>query len=253
MAACGQITQLLDTAPEGELIREGALVVLAGLPNSGKSSLFNALLGSERAIVTDVPGTTRDALEATFSVEGYPFRLVDTAGLRETEDRVEGIGVEFARRYLAAADAVLFCAEATRPLVQEEEAFLATAAAERTIVVRTKMDLGTGGGVDDGIFVSALTGSGLRDLRSALLALAFGGIAGEAGHAPLVTRERHARALRAARDEVQAFIAAIHAEVPAEFAVTHLREAIAALEELIGVVSIDDVLDRVFGDFCVGK
>ncbi|HYW14491.1 MAG TPA: tRNA uridine-5-carboxymethylaminomethyl(34) synthesis GTPase MnmE, partial [Longimicrobium sp.] len=109
-----RIDALLATAPEGELLREGALTVLAGRPNSGKSSLFNALLGTERAIVTEIPGTTRDALEASASVDGYPFRLVDTAGLRETEDRVEGIGIEVARRYLAGADLVLFCVEAGR-------------------------------------------------------------------------------------------------------------------------------------------
>ncbi|HEX7241826.1 MAG TPA: GTPase, partial [Longimicrobiaceae bacterium] len=103
-----RVDGLLATAPEGELLREGALVVLAGRPNTGKSSLFNALLGTERAIVTDVPGTTRDALEATVTLGGYPFRLVDTAGLRATTDRVEEIGIEVARRYLAAAQVVLF-------------------------------------------------------------------------------------------------------------------------------------------------
>src|SRR5205823_2030012 len=107
-----RIAHLIATAPEGERLHEGALLVIAGRPNAGKSSLFNALLGRERAIVTEVPGTTRDAIEAYAVIAGFPFRLVDTAGLRESEDRVEKIGIEVARRYLDAADLILFCRDA---------------------------------------------------------------------------------------------------------------------------------------------
>ncbi len=254
-----RITRLLATAPEGELLREGALTVLAGRPNSGKSSLFNALLGTERAIVTEVPGTTRDALEGTLTLDGYPFRLVDTAGLRETSDPVEGIGIEVARRYLAAADLVLFCAEAGRALEPEEVAFLDGLDPARTVLVRTQADRmgngvrGTGNGVPGEVLVSAPEGTGLGELREALLRRAFGGILGEPGEAPLVTRERHARALRAARDEVQGFLDAQANGVPMEYAATHLQTAAAALEDLVGAVTVDDVLARVFGDFCVGK
>ena len=249
-----RITRLLATAPEGELLREGALTVLAGRPNSGKSSLFNALLGTERAIVTEVPGTTRDALEATLSVDGYPFRLVDTAGLRETAELVEGIGIEVARRYLAAADLVLFCVEAGRPLEPDEAAFLDGVDPARTVLVRTKADdseqgIGTAGEV----LVSAPNGTGLEELRQILLHRAFGGILGEPGEAPLVTRERYARVLRAARDEVQGFLDAQASGIPMEYAATHLQAAASALEDLVGAVTVDDVLGRVFGDFCVGK
>jgi tRNA modification GTPase len=257
-----RIEALLATAPEGELLREGALTVLAGRPNSGKSSLFNALLGAERAIVTDVPGTTRDALEAVMTVEGYPFRLVDTAGLRETVDRVEEIGIEVARRYLSAADLVLFCVEAGRAIGSDEREFLAGLDAARAVVVRTKADLagdrgeGTGDSLPagvDSVSVAVAEAAGIAELRSALLRRAFGGILGEPGEAPLVTRERHARALRAARDEVAGFVDALDAGVPMEFAATHLRAAAGALEDLVGAVTVDDVLDRVFGQFCVGK
>ena len=255
-----RIARLLATAPEGELLREGALTVLAGRPNSGKSSLFNALLGTERAIVTDIPGTTRDAVEASATIDGYPFRLVDTAGLRETADTVEGIGIEVARRYLAAADLVLFCVEAGRRVEDDERRFLEDRDGARTLVVRTKADASARGGDpedadrnDAELVVSAATGAGMAALRTALLRRAFGGILGEPGEAPLVTRERHARALRAARDEVAAFVDALDADVPMEFAATHLRAAAGALEDLLGIVTVDDVLDRVFGTFCVGK
>ena len=254
-----RIESLLSTAPEGELLREGALTVLAGRPNSGKSSLFNALLGMERAIVTDIPGTTRDALEATASVDGYPFRLVDTAGLRQTADTVEGMGIEVARRYLQAADLVLFCMESGRAADGDERAFMAGVPRERLVVVRTKADAHPERSTDavdaelPAVTVSAATGEGLPELRRVLLAKAFGGILGEPGEAPLVTRERHARALRTARDEVSAFLDAMDEGVPMEFAATHLRAAVGALEDLVGAVSVEDVLDRVFGSFCVGK
>src|SRR5207302_470297 len=110
-AVRGRVGDLLTTAPEGERLREGALLVIAGRPNAGKSSLFNALLGTERAIVTEIPGTTRDAIEAQAVIEGFPFRLVDTAGLRDSDERVERLGIEVSKKYLAAADLVLFCEE----------------------------------------------------------------------------------------------------------------------------------------------
>lgn len=258
----GRIDALLATAPQGEMLRDGALVVLAGRPNSGKSSLFNALLGSERAIVTEVPGTTRDALEAGLTLDGYPFRLVDTAGLRETSDRVEGLGIEVARRFLRAAQIVLFCAEAGRELEEDEQGFLADLDSARTILVRTKTDVSASpvhpftrspAHSFTAIPLSAEAGDGLPELRAALLRLAFGGILGDPGEAPLVTRERHARALRRAREEVGSFLEALANDVPPEFAATHLGAAAAALQELIGALTPDDVLDVVFGQFCVGK
>lgn len=264
-----RIDDLLATAPEGELLREGALVVLAGRPNSGKSSLFNALLGTERAIVTEIPGTTRDAIEASVALDGYPFRLVDTAGLRETVDRVEEIGIEVARRYLQAAQIVLFCVEAGRPLDNEEERFVAELDAERTVLVRTKVDQAPAAEAGEryqsesegeiaraafvSVAVSAHTGSGLPELRDRVLHRAFGGILGEPGEAALVTRERHARSLRLARDEVALFVEAGREMIPMELAATHLRAAAGTLEDLIGAVTPDDVLGRVFGQFCVGK
>src|SRR3989449_9749494 len=179
-AARDRIAQLLATAPEGERLREGALVVIAGRPNAGKSSLFNALLGTERAIVTEIPGTTRDAIEASAVIAGFPFRLVDTAGLRDSQDRVEKIGIEVSRRYLGAADLVVFCEEgvvhgASSDPVRDE--VLAHVRAP-VVVVHTKVDLDQSDGPTGRpavVSVSAVTGAGLEELHRRLAAEAVGG------------------------------------------------------------------------------
>ena len=157
------LEELLETAPEGELLREGAVTVLAGPPNSGKSSLYNALLGEERAIVTDVPGTTRDALEAVISIGGFPFRLVDTAGLRDSDDQVEELGVEVARRYLDRADLVLFCVESQADLGSAELEFLAGLGDVPTVLLRTKVDLTPRDRVSGPLTSEGLASEGLDD------------------------------------------------------------------------------------------
>ena len=255
----GRMDRLLETAGEGELLREGALTVIAGRPNAGKSSLFNALCGVERVIVTEEPGTTRDAVEAVISLGGYPFRLVDTAGLRETDERVERVGIEVARRYLSGADLVLFCAEAGRPLSADELRFLDEVGSSRPLVVRTKSDIADAATPDppagfDAVTVSAISGEGLGELRDRLLASAFSGaLAVQDAEAPLVTRERHARELRRARSEVEEFLSARRSGVAPEVAATHLRAAAQALEELLGAIAPDDLLAQVFAEFCIGK
>lgn len=255
-AVLRRISDLLKTAGQGEMLREGALVVLAGRPNSGKSSLFNRLVGTERAIVTAVPGTTRDAIEATISIDGYPFRLVDTAGLRDSEDLVEGLGIEMARRYLGAADVVLLCTDAAAASSSPETVFLGETEPRSTIQLLTKADLATEPTEADrsaALRVSARTGEGLNLLRDRLLEIAFGGILGDPGEQPLVTRARHARALRAAAAEVESFLESSGRGTAPEFAATHLRAAAAALDTLIGAITPDDVLGEVFSSFCVGK
>ncbi len=261
-----RIEHLLETAVEGELLREGALTVIAGRPNVGKSSLFNALCGFERVIVTDQPGTTRDAIEAVITLSDFPFRLVDTAGLREPPGAVERIGIEVARRYLAGADLVLFCAEAGRALDAEEVQFLDRLDAQAVTLVRTKADqVEASGGQppDEGtpraplgiesLHVSALTGAGLAALRDRLVRSAFSGTLALDAEAPLVTRKRHARQLRGARDEVLAFLEARAQKLAPEVAATHLRAAAQAMEELLGVIGPDDLLAHVFSQFCIGK
>ncbi len=295
----GALDSLLATATTGEMLRRGALVVIAGAPNAGKSSLFNALLGSTRAIVTDIPGTTRDAIEAVADIGSWPVRLVDTAGLRETRDMVERLGIEVSERYLGDADAVLACGESDESLALTASRVRALTGAP-VITVRTKADLvaigyeipppvavsGWTAGEDDevqlvagryysalpggndvtggAVAVSAATGAGLgelSDVLARLLADRYGGVRGAAGgdmrdgrSSPILTRERHRVAVERARAEVAEFARAWgEGSLPATVAAVHLHAAAAALESLIGGVDVEDVLDRIFSDFCVGK
>lgn len=246
---------LLATVPHGEMIREGAVVVVAGLPNVGKSSLFNALLGQSRAIVTDIPGTTRDAIESFLETDKWPIRLVDTAGLRETADVVERIGIEVSEKYLGWANVVLACGDDGKSLEATLMALEARSSAP-VIRVRTKSDLDTSG---DGanphiVYVSAETGEGLSTLVAKINSVLTETVGAAVADTPILMRSRHIRGITQARAEIAAFSDAWNdGSLPAPVAAVHLRAATGALESLIGAVSTEDVLDRVFSSFCVGK
>lgn len=256
-AVINTLDRLLATAPVGELVREGAVVVIAGPPNAGKSSLFNALLGRSRAIVTEIPGTTRDALEAVIDSGKWPLRLVDTAGLHHTEDRIEKLGIEVSERYLAAAHVVLACAEDDQGL-EQTRALVTRHTAAPAINVRTKADLVAGSeqtpSKSGAIAVSAQKGSGLHELLGAIDAAIDASQAAITPDLPILTSARHRKALEAARTEVAQFIEAWCGEkLPVTVAAVHLRTAVSELEELVGAFEVEDVLDRVFSSFCVGK
>ncbi|MGH7604818.1 MAG: tRNA uridine-5-carboxymethylaminomethyl(34) synthesis GTPase MnmE [Gemmatimonadaceae bacterium] len=250
------IRSLLATAPAGELIREGAVVVIAGPPNAGKSSLFNALLGRSRAIVTEIPGTTRDALEAVIDNGKFPLRIVDTAGLRDSVDPIERLGIEVSERYLAAAHVILACAE-TREELDRTSLKIAERSAAPVIPVRTKIDLVAN---DDQlacrteIGVSAPNGTGLSRLLAAIEDIVETSYGEVPVDLPILTRARHFRALSLALEEIEAFRQGwVESNLPVSIASVHLRAAVHALEELVGAVDVEDVLDRVFSSFCVGK
>ncbi|HEY0528127.1 MAG TPA: tRNA uridine-5-carboxymethylaminomethyl(34) synthesis GTPase MnmE [Gemmatimonadaceae bacterium] len=251
------LSALLATAPVGELVRAGATVVIAGAPNVGKSSLFNALLGRSRAIVTAVPGTTRDALEAVVDSGKWPLRLIDTAGLRETEDYLERLGIEVSERYLADADVVLACGDNTESLSRAIEVIRRHSTAP-IVAVRTKADLVAARHqmpqLPEALWVSAEQGVGLTEMVAAIERVIDEQHADIAPDLPILSNARHRQAIDTAYLEVKDFERAWAEEkLPTAVAAVHLRTAVSSLEELIGSVDIEDVLDRVFSSFCVGK
>jgi tRNA modification GTPase len=256
------IDALLATAPGGELLREGALAVLAGRPNAGKSSLYNALVGEERAIVTEEPGTTRDALITAVELGGFPFRLVDTAGLREAGERVERIGIEVTRRYLKRADVVLLCVPTGETDSSYEVEFVQELQGVPVLWLETKADIATStealspdveGRVACRLRISVVTGEGIEALKATLPRMVYAGVVTAHPETPILTRERQRRGLAAARGEVDAFVVALRDGLPAEIASSHLRAAETVLEDVIGTISTETVLDAVFGEFCIGK
>lgn len=251
---------LLSTIPVGQIVREGAVVVIAGEPNVGKSSLFNALLGEQRAIVTEISGTTRDAIEVLIDTGRWPIRLIDTAGLRQSTDVVERLGIETSERHISHAHLIVACGD-TQESLDKAVAIGSSLSAAPIIRVATKKDLwsqhrlavqGSNSPVD--AEVSTKTGEGLESLRERMneaLEAKYGEIDPEI---PILVKTRHIQAIQSAREEIVEFRTAwTTSSLPATVAAVHLRTAAVALEGLIGAVSTDDVLERVFSSFCVGK
>jgi len=238
------LNEVLAKSREGSLLRSGIHVVLAGRPNVGKSSLLNRLAGAERAIVTPIAGTTRDALREPIQIEGVPLTLVDTAGLRESDDELEKLGVERTRRELAQADLVVMVEEAGAA----PQSLPGVATQAERIVVYNKLDLSPRFERPQGsLAVSAKTGQGLEELRAAILAAAGWSATGES---VFLARERHLRALESARGHIDLARRELERwEVFAE----ELRLAHAALGTITGEFTPDDLLGEIFGRFCIGK
>ena len=262
-AAKAQVAAVLATARQGALLNEGMRVVLAGQPNVGKSSLLNALAGAELAIVTDIPGTTRDKVGETIQIEGVPVHVTDTAGLREAGDAVEAIGVARSWSAIGDADAVVFLRDLTRigePAYDAGEARIVerlrgAVAPDRVVEVFNKADAAPPARAEahgaDAIVVSARTGAGLERLRAVLLARAGWQAAGEGVfHA----RARHVDALRRAAAHLEAAEAhAAAGDRALELVAEELRAAHDALGEITGRFTADDLLGAIFGRFCIGK
>ncbi len=252
-----ELEKLIETAATGKIYREGIRTVIAGRPNVGKSSLLNALLGQERAIVTHIPGTTRDVIEETLNVRGIPLVLVDTAGLRETQDLVERIGVEKAKELLAGADLVLYVVEAAVGVTREDREILEALDRKKTILIVNKIDLKERAEIHGTadlprVEVSALSGEGLEVLEEKIVDLVAGGRAGSP-ESVVVSRARHEDAISRARDHMADFLVAAGAGVPADILSIDARNSWEALGEITGSTVTEDLLDRIFRDFCIGK
>jgi tRNA modification GTPase len=250
------VLRMLATAPAATLGRDGALVVLAGPPNAGKSSLFNALIGEARTIVSDEPGTTRDAVEVMLDTEPWPLRLVDTAGLRDADGTAERLGIEVSERYLRHANVVVACEESPTAL-DAVRATVARLTQAPIVGAWTKSDLRPGDvapSAPDTFLVSAATGDGVDALRAGILATVLAARETPDATTPAITSARQRASLELARAELEAFLAEWESgTLPVPVAGTHLRAATAALDEIIGTIGTEEVLARVFSSFCVGK
>lgn len=252
--AIARVDALADSFRVGNAIKNGVPVVLAGAVNSGKSTLLNALVGEERAIVSDVPGTTRDTVEEVVNVDGVQFRFIDTAGIRETSDTVERIGIDRAHSAIAAAEIVIGVLDGTGDAASAAEAIKALVPADKKLaLVRTKMDLVPEGQtlLDHVIDISAPTGLGLDELRAEL-----GKFASAVSEGTVVTSARHYEALREASASLQAVLNGIALGIPADLLAEDLREAVRSLGRIWGEelgITAQDTLNSIFSHFCIGK
>jgi tRNA modification GTPase len=250
------VAALLTGAETGRLYRDGARVVLVGPPNAGKSSLLNRLLREDRAIVTPVAGTTRDTLEETVNLGGIPIVLTDTAGLSETPEPIESLGIERTRRAAASADAILVVLDGSVPLPDDIDALLALAGGRPLIVALNKSDLTAVVSPADlpapACAISATRGDGVEQLEAVLASMLIGRT-GSGQDSVVIANARHAEALRRAGDHVRAALDAIAGGLPEDFVSIDLRSALDALGQITGETAGEDLLDTIFQRFCIGK
>ncbi len=248
---------LLQTANEGQLLRRGMRAAIIGRPNAGKSSLLNQLLGHDRAIVSAIPGTTRDTIEETANIRGLPVVFIDTAGLREARDEIEVEGVRRSRQSLLKAEFILHIFDASEALTPADEQFLEEFAAKKRILVRNKVDLprrlslpaGVAGAAVD---VCCLTGQGIETLKDAIKNLAWSGEI-KAEMLEVMINSRHQDALNRARAAAVRTLEALRADQTLELVAMDLRIAANAVGEIVGKTTTEDLLDTIFSQFCIGK
>jgi len=254
-----EILDIINTYERGRLFREGARVCICGRPNVGKSSLLNALLGQERVIVTPVPGTTRDVIEEAINLEGLPVVLWDTAGLRETDDQIEQMGVSLSRQYLEKADALIVVLDGSTELTQDDKVLLRNVEAKKVLIAVNKddlpqplspEDLSRFSGSRTIVRVSAKSGEGINVLKKKLRDLV---IDCEREPAMVLTNLRHRNALLRGETALRHAETTVGEGYAAEFVAVDLNETRDALGEIIGTVSNEDILEHIFKNFCIGK
>ena len=255
------LSALLKRSEEGRVIREGLRTAIIGRPNAGKSSLLNALLQEERAIVTDVPGTTRDTIEEAVHISGVSLLLMDTAGLRETDNKVEQIGIERARASMEKADLILAVIDGSSPLDEEDKTILHSLDGKKAIVILNKYDLTPKVKAEDiweiaghvpVVFLSARYGSGMDELREELRKITEKQDA-DAGRVLFLTNLRHVELVRKALDNVLRARASVREGLQADFIVIDLTEAWKTMGEITGDTMDDELIHSIFSRFCVGK
>ena len=250
---------LATTFRAGRLLKDGLKVALVGRPNVGKSSVFNRLLSSDRAIVTEIPGTTRDSLSELLNIDGVPVLLTDTAGMREANDPVEHLGIERTRRAIADADLVLFVLDGSQSLADEDKAIFTNIAESKYLIVLNKSDLESFNnlicaGIGDNskrVAVSAKTGEGLEVLRAAIMEPFEVGSATESGF--LITNARHYDLLRRSADALRSSKSLVVQGASEDLILVGLYESLRYLDEITGETTPEDVLSQIFATFCIGK
>ena len=256
-----ELTTLLETAAEGRLITEGANVAILGKPNVGKSSLLNALVGTPRAIVTDIPGTTRDTIEEMMNIGGIPLKLIDTAGIRHTDDIVEQQGVERSKAVQERAELHLMMFDASQPLNDADHELLKTAQASKAILILNKVDLPVVTSPTallahcpkkQVVETAIPEGKGLDRLKATISEELLGGELG-IGESPIVTNARHQEALRRANEGLDYAIESLENGMPPDLIAVDLRIGLEGLGDIVGKTTTEDILDRIFSQFCVGK
>lgn len=262
-SAQDKITDLISTYSYGQIVREGFRVLLCGYPNAGKSSILNKLLGTERAIVTDIPGTTRDLIEEQAVISGYKFVFCDTAGLHQTDNKVEQIGIELAKGRLGWADLVLLVVDSSnksqdwRKISEEIKP-----KAPRLWMVINKIDLNPNAISEifcesaicqRNFYISAKSGAGLKALNDAMVEEVSASTANQAESSVVVINERHKNCLERASRSIEAAVLAIKDKMPLEIITFELKSALACLDEIIGKTWNEDILGRIFSKFCIGK
>lgn len=247
------LEKLSSTFRAGKLIREGLKVALVGRPNVGKSSLFNALLGQDRAIVTDIAGTTRDQIHEKFTIKNIPISLIDTAGLRETSDKVESIGVERAKQTMFDADLVIVLLDGSENLTKEDEEILENTKDLNRLIVVNKLDISSSSFVLSYSFIqiSAKTGEGLEDLQNAIIEPFHVEETDTQGF--LVSDARHYDLLLRAKAEIENSLELLDNKMSEEIILIGLHNAIRYLGQITGETTTEDMLTRIFSTFCIGK
>lgn len=256
-SAKNEVSRLLETSEKGIILKEGISCVICGKPNVGKSSLLNALIQKDRAIVTHIPGTTRDAIEEFTNIGGAPFKLVDTAGIAPTEDVVEREGILRSRGHIESADLILLVLDTGSHKTDEDKVLLDDTEGRPRIIVLNKIDLPrkisfSSSNEEVVVEVSAKEGSGIEDLKKMMSEAVFGGKI-RAPEGAVITNIRQRESLRSAREAIKEAIKAVDERLSPELIAMELNESLDCIGEVAGEVITDDILDRVFSQFCIGK